>query len=394
MIFKPFNPPERILMGPGPSDVHERILQAMARPTIGHLDPAFIELMDEIKALLQYAFQTKNELTMPISGPGTAGMEACVVNLVEPGDKVLVCVNGVFGGRLKDMIERCGGITIVVEDDWGRAVDPDKLEEALRKNPEAKITAFVHAETSTGALSDVKTLVEIAHRHNCLTIVDTVTSLGGVPVKVDEWGIDAVYSGSQKCLSCTPGLSPISMNERAQYIIKNRKTKIQSWFMDLNLVTSYWGTGAKRAYHHTAPINALYGLHESLLMLHEEGIENAWARHNRNHNALRAGLETMGLKFIVKEKERIPQLNAVAVPDGIEDAEVRRQLLEDYHIEIGAGLGKMAGKIWRVGLMGCSSTPENVMKFLTALEEILFALNAPIEKGKAIAAAQSVEARG
>jgi len=373
MHYQSFNPPKRTLMGPGPSDVHERVLRAMARPTIGHLDPAFIGLMDEIKALLQYAFQTKNELTMPVSGPGTVGMEACVANLVEPGDKVVVCINGVFGGRLKDMIERCGGTTIAIEDDWGSAVDPNKLEDALKKNPDAKISAFVHAETSTGALSDIKTLVEIAHHHNCLTIVDTVTSLGGVPVKVDEWGIDAVYSGSQKCLSCTPGLSPISMNEKAQSIIKNRKTKIQSWFMDLNLVMSYWGSGAKRAYHHTAPINALYGLHESLLMLHEEGLENAWARHRKNHDALRAGLEAMGIKFIVKESQRIPQLNAVAIPEGIDDAAVRQRLLQDYSIEIGVGIGKMAGKIWRIGLMGCSSTPENITKFLTALAEILIA---------------------
>ena len=388
MKYQSFKPPQRTLLGPGPSDVHNRILQAMARPTIGHLDPAFIGLMDEIKALLQYAFQTNNELTMPISGPGTAGMESCVANLVEPGDKVVVCINGVFGGRLKDMIDRCGGTTVIVEDDWGNAVDPSKLEHALQKNPDAKIAAFVHAETSTGALSDVQSLVAIAHRHNCLTIVDTVTSLGGVPVKVDEWGIDAVYSGSQKCLSCTPGLSPISINEKAQGIIKNRKTKIQSWFMDFNLVMGYWGTGTKRAYHHTAPINALYGLHESLVMLHEEGLEHAWERHRRNHLALKAGLETMGLKFIVKETEQIPQLNAVAIPDGIDDAEVRRRLLDNYNIEIGAGLGKMAGKIWRIGLMGCSSTPDNVTKFLTALEEILASLNAPIEKGIAVAAAR------
>lgn len=388
MKYQSFKPPQRTLLGPGPSDVHNRILQAMARPTIGHLDPAFIGLMDEIKALLQYAFQTNNELTMPISGPGTAGMESCVANLVEPGDKVVVCINGVFGGRLKDMIDRCGGTTVIVEDDWGNAVDPSKLEHVFQKNPDAKIAAFVHAETSTGALSDVQSLVAIAHRHNCLTIVDTVTSLGGVPVKVDEWGIDAVYSGSQKCLSCTPGLSPISINEKAQGIIKNRKTKIQSWFMDFNLVMGYWGTGTKRAYHHTAPINALYGLHESLVMLHEEGLEHAWERHRRNHLALKAGLETMGLKFIVKETEQIPQLNAVAIPDGIDDAEVRRRLLDNYNIEIGAGLGKMAGKIWRIGLMGCSSTPDNVTKFLTALEEILASLNAPIEKGIAVAAAR------
>ncbi len=375
MINRSFTPPQRILLGPGPSLVPERVLQAMARPTIGHLDPQFIGLMDEIKRLLQYAFQTENRLTMPISGPGTAGMECCVVNLVEPGDRVLVAVNGVFGGRLKEMIERCGGIPIVVEDDWGSPIDPNQVADIFKKEPNIKMAAFVHAETSTGALSDVKTLVEIAHRHGCLTLVDAVTSLGGVPVMVDEWGIDAVYSGSQKCLSCAPGLSPISLNDRAVQVLQNRRTKVQSWFMDLNLVMAYWGEGARRASHHTAPINALYGLHEALLMLQEEGLENAWARHRKNHQALKSGLEAMGLRLIVNEEAQIPQLNAVAIPEGCDDAEVRRRLLDDYNIEIGAGLGKMAGRIWRVGLMGCSSSPENVARFLSALQEILSSKN-------------------
>jgi len=388
MKYQSFYPPKRILMGPGPSDVPDRVLSAMARPTIGHLDPAFIELMDEIKSLLQYAFQTKNELTMPISGPGTAGMETCVVNMVEPGDKVVVCINGVFGGRLKDMVERSGGNVVTVRDDWGDEVDADKLDDTLKQHPDAKIVAFVHAETSTGALSDAKTLAAVAHRHDCLTLVDTVTSLGGVPVKVDEWGIDAVYSGSQKCLSCTPGLSPISMNDRVRQLLQNRKTPIRSWFMDLNLVMSYWGKGTKRAYHHTAPINALYGLHESLLMLREEGLENAWQRHRENHLALKAGLEAMGLKFIVKEAARIPQLNAVAIPEGIDDVAVRRRLLQQHNIEIGAGLGKMAGKIWRIGLMGCSSSRENVIRLLTAMEEILSDMNFPLRPGSAVAAAE------
>lgn len=375
MINRSFTPPQRILLGPGPSLVPERVLQAMARPTIGHLDPQFIGLMDEIKRLLQYAFQTENRLTMPISGPGTAGMECCVVNLVEPGDRVLVAVNGVFGGRLKEMIERCGGIPIVVEDDWGSPIDPNQVADIFKKEPNIKMAAFVHAETSTGALSDVKTLVEIAHRHGCLTLVDAVTSLGGVPVMVDDWEIDAVYSGSQKCLSCAPGLSPISLNDRAVQVLQNRRTKVQSWFMDLNLVMAYWGEGARRAYHHTAPINALYGLHEALLMLQEEGLENAWARHRKNHQALKSGLEAMGLRLIVNEEAQIPQLNAVAIPEGCDDAEVRRRLLDDYNIEIGAGLGKMAGRIWRVGLMGCSSSPENVTRFLSALQEILRSKN-------------------
>lgn len=389
MQIKPFHPPRRTLMGPGPSDVNPRILEAMSRPTIGHLDPVFVSMMDEMKALLQYAFQTKNPLTLPVSAPGSAGMEMCFVNLVESGDKVIVCQNGVFGGRMKENVERCGAAAVMVDDAWGSAVDPNKLEEAFKKNPDAKLAAFVHAETSTGAQSDVKTLVEIAHRHGALAIVDAVTSLGGSQLKVDEWGIDAIYSGSQKCLSCTPGLSPVSFSERAVERIKARKTKVQSWFLDLNLVMGYWGSG-KRAYHHTAPINALYGLHEALVILQEEGLENAWARHARNHQALKAGIEAMGLRFVVKEGERLPQLNSIYIPDGVDDAAVRAALLNDYNLEIGAGLGAMAGKIWRIGLMGHASNPTNVLFCLSALEETLASLNAPIKRGLAVAAARKL----
>lgn len=374
-------------MGPGPSNVSERVLAAMARPTIGHLDPVFVSMMDEVKTLLQYAFQTQNPLTMPVSAPGSAGMETCFVNLVEPGDKVIVCQNGVFGGRMKENVERCGGVAVMVEDTWGAAVDPNKVDDALNKNSDAKLLAFVHAETSTGAQSDAKTLVDIARRHSCLTIVDAVTSLGGTPLKVDEWHIDAIYSGTQKCLSCTPGLSPVSFSERAVEKIKTRKTKVQSWFMDLNLVMGYWGSG-KRAYHHTAPINALYGLHEALVLLQEEGLENAWARHARNHHMLKAGIEAMGLRFVVKESERLPQLNSVYIPDGVDDAAVRQRLLNDYNLEIGAGLGVLAGKIWRIGLMGHTSHPDNIVYCLNALEEVLNAAQAPIHTGKAQQAAQ------
>lgn len=387
MKIKSFHPPQRVLMGPGPSDVSARVLAAMARPTIGHLDPRFVDLMDEMKSLLKYAFQTENELTMPVSAPGSAGMETCFVNLVEPGDKVIVCQNGVFGGRMKENVERCGGIPVMVQDDWGRAVDPQKLEDALKANPDAKIVAFVHAETSTGALSDAKTLVEVAHRHGCLVIVDAITSLGGSPVKVDEWNIDAIYSGTQKCLSCTPGLSPVSFSPEAQERIKNRKSKIQSWFMDLNLVMGYWGGATKRAYHHTAPINALYGLHEALVMLQEEELENAWKRHQRNHLALGAGLEAMGLDFVVPENERLPQLNAISVPQGVDEAAVRALLLSDYQLEIGAGLGAMAGKVWRIGLMGHASNPRNVRLCLSALDDVLGRMKAPIRSGVALDAA-------
>jgi len=386
--MRPFNPPTRTLLGPGPSDVHPRVLEAMSRPTIGHLDPLFVTMMDEVKVLLQYAFQTENALTLPVSAPGSAGMETCFVNLVEPGDRVVVCQNGVFGGRMKENVERCGGIPVTVEDPWGSAVDPGKVEHAFATHPDARILAFVHAETSTGAQSDAQALSDIAHRHGALVIVDTVTSLGGTPVKVDDWGIDAVYSGSQKCLSCAPGLSPVSLGERAVAKVKARRSKVQSWFLDLNLIMGYWGSGQRRAYHHTAPVNALYGLHEALLILREEGLENAWARHRRNHLALRAGLEAMGLRLVVGEQDRLPQLNAVAIPDGVDDDAVRRRLLEEFSLEIGAGLGALAGKVWRIGLMGHSSNARNVVLCLGALEAVLGDLGAPIRTGVAIGAAQ------
>ncbi len=389
MSVSSFNPPIRTLLGPGPSDVSPRVLQAMARPTIGHLDPLFVGMMDEVKQMLQYALQTRNELTMPISAPGSAGMEACFVNLVEPGDKVIVCQNGVFGGRMQENVQRCGGTAVMVQDEWGKAVDPQKLEDALKANPDAKIVAFVHAETSTGTQSDAQTLVKLAHDYGCLTIVDAVTSLGGTPLKVDEWQIDAIYSGSQKCLSCVPGLSPVSFGERAVEKIKQRKIKVQSWFLDMNLVMGYWGGGVKRAYHHTAPINTLYALHESLVMLQEEGLETAWQRHALHHQALKAGVEAMGLQFVVDEAHRLPQLNAVTIPAGVDEAAVRTALLNDYSMEIGAGLGALAGKIWRIGLMGFGSNRKNVLTCLGALDAVLSEMHAPINSGKAVAAAQA-----
>ncbi len=388
--MKSFHPPRRTLMGPGPSDVNPRILEALSRPTIGHLDPAFIAMMDDMKDLLQYALQTRNAITMPVSAPGSAGMETCFVNLVEPGDKVVVCQNGVFGGRMKENVERCGAEAVMVQDTWGTAVDANKLEDTLKAHPDAKIVAFVHAETSTGVCSDVKTLVEIAHRHDCLTIVDAVTSLGGIPLHVDDWRIDAIYSGTQKCLSCTPGLSPVSFSEAAVEKIRNRKHPVQSWFMDLNLVMGYWGSGGKRAYHHTAPINALYGLHEALIILKEEGLEQAWARHDHHYQALKAGIEAMGLSYVVEESVRLPQLNAIRIPAGVDDATVRRQLLEQYQLEIGAGLGEMAGKVWRIGLMGHACNARNVLTCLGALDDVLSRLGAPIDSGKAVAAASKI----
>jgi len=392
MTSKSFHPPARTLMGPGPSDVNPRILEAMSRPTIGHLDPAFVGMMDDMKGLLRYAFQTEHELTMPVSAPGSAGMETCFVNLVEPGDKVVVCQNGVFGGRMKENVERSGATPVMVEDEWGKAVDTNKVDEALKANPDTRVLAFVHAETSTGALSDAKTLAEIAHKHDCLIIADCVTSLGGSPLKVSAWGLDAVYSGSQKCLSCTPGLSPVTFSERAVEVIKKRKSKVQSWFLDLNLVLGYWGGGGKRAYHHTAPINALYGLHEALVLLEEEGIENAWQRHNDNHRALRAGIEALGLSFVVDEADRLPQLNSVTIPEGVDDATVRARLLNEYSLEIGAGLGPMAGKMWRIGLMGYASNQRNVLLCLGALDAVLADMGASVTSGVAVEAAMKVYA--
>ncbi len=389
MTFRSFNPPQRTLMGPGPADVHPRVLGALGRPTIGHLDPRFIAMMDEVKALLRYAFRTDNTLTMPVSAPGSAGMETCFVNLVEPGDEVVVCINGVFGGRMRENVERLGGVAVPVEGTWGRAVDPDQVEETLRRHPGARILAFVHAETSTGALSDARVLAEIARHHGCLTIVDAVTSLGGCELEVDAWALDAVYSGSQKCLSCTPGLSPLTWSGRAVEKLRARATPVPSWFLDLNLVLGYWGGEQKRTYHHTAPINALYALHESLLMLREEGIENAWARHTQNHLALRAGLEAMGLELLVPEAERLPQLNAVTVPGGVDEAALRGRLLEHHGLEIGAGLGALAGKIWRIGLMGYSSRAENVLLCLGALGTELNQMGHGVDTSAALTAAEA-----
>ena len=388
-ILGSFHPPQRTLLGPGPSDVNPRILEALSRPTIGHLDPAFGAMMEAQKDWLRQTFLTENALTMPVSAPGSAGMEMCFVNLIEPGDQVIVCQNGVFGGRMQENVERCGGTAVMVQDPWGRAVDPQKVADAFEACPNAKALAFVHAETSTGARSDAATLARIAHEHDALVIADTVTSLGGSELRVDAWGLDAVYSGSQKCLSCVPGLAPVTFSERAVATIQNRKTKVQSWFLDLNLVMAYWGGDGKRSYHHTAPVNALYALHEALVILHEEGLEQAWARHQRHHRALRAGLEAMGLSLVVPEQERLAQLNSVSIPAGVDDAQARSRLLRSFDLEIGAGLGNLAGKVWRIGLMGYGCNRKNVLLCLSALEAVLGDAGAGIERGAAIPAAEA-----
>ena len=366
-----FIPPQRILMGPGPSDVPQRILDNMKQPPIGHPDPAFQDMMEQLKALLRYAFQTDNALTFPVSAPGSAGMEMCFVNLVEQGDKVVVCVNGVFGGRMLENVKRCGGVPVVVNDKWGTPVTIANVEQALRETPNIKVLAFVHAETSTGAQSDAKALAALAQNYGVLTILDCITSLGGTTVLIDEWGIDAAYSGSQKCLSCTPGLSPVTFFERAITKVKSRNSVVQSWFLDLNLVLGYWQSAGKRTYHHTAPINPLYGLHEALVILAEEGLENAWARHRTMHEKLKTGLEALGVKFVVEASARLPQLNSIWIPLGVDDAAARTKLLTEFNLEIGAGLGALAGKVWRIGLMGYSAKQQNVDYCVKAVRSVV-----------------------
>lgn len=359
----------RILMGPGPSDVHPRVLQAMATPLVGHLDPEFVTIMDEIKEMAQQTFQTRNNLTFVVSAPGSAGMETCMVNLLEPGDEAVICIHGVFGGRMADIAERCGAKVTKVESEWGQSIDPQQVKEAL-KGLKPKLVAIVHAETSTGVLQPLEEISQIVHNAGALFVVDAVTSYCGTPLKVDEWEIDAVYSGTQKCLSAAPGLSPVSFSENAVKALDARKTKVQSWFLDLSLVKNYW-QGAKRAYHHTAPVSAMFGLREAYRLVLEEGLENRFKRHIQNHLLLKQELEALGFEFVVKEGFRLPMLNAVKLPAGVDDAKVRSQLLNEYNIEVGGGLGQFAGKIWRVGLMGESSNPNYVNTLAAALRTIL-----------------------
>lgn len=384
--FRDIDPGVRILMGPGPSDVSNRVLQAMAATCIGHLDPYFLEMMDETQQLIRYLFQAGYPLAIPVSGTGSAGMETCFVNLIEPGDKVLVCVNGVFGTRMSDIVTRIGGELIRVDFPWGRAVDPEVVrKKAGETNP--GMIAVVHAETSTGACTSLKEISGVAREAGALFLVDAVTSLGGMPVNAEAEGIDAAYSGTQKCISCPPGLSPVIMSQRALDKLKGRRTPVVSWYLDMGLVGSYWGK--ERKYHHTAPVNMIYGLREALRMIAEEGPENRFDRHRENHLALVAGLEAMGLTMLVPEKERLPMLNTVHIPEGVDDARVRSALLEKYRIEIGGGLGDLAGKVWRIGLMGTSSTRRNVVLFLGALYSILKGMGADVKPG-ALEAANEV----
>lgn len=360
--------PPRVLMGPGPSDVEARVLAAMGMPLVGHLDPAFISIMNETQGMLRYVFQTQNKLTLPVSGTGSAGMETCVVNLIEPGDRMLVCINGVFGQRMADVAGRSGAQVSMIERKWGEVFDAAEIEAAVKKH-RPKVVGIVHAETSTGAWQPLEALGKICHENGALLLADCVTSLGGVAVKVDEWGIDAAYSGTQKCLSCPPGLSPVTLGTRAMEAIKARKTKVRSWYLDLSMVERYWGD--ERFYHHTAPISMNYGLREALKIVCEEGLERRWERHLSCHRMLKGGLEGTGLKYLAAEGHRLPQLNAVRIPDGVDDLAVRRRLLSEFGIEIGGGLGEFKGKAWRIGLMGHTARVANVELVLAALRKCL-----------------------
>ncbi len=359
----------RILLGPGPSDVHPRVLKAMATPLIGHLDPEFLAIMNDIKSMTQHTLKTTNELTFVVSAPGSAGMETCLVNLLEPGDEAVICIHGVFGTRLADIADRCGAKVHRVESEWGNPIDPGEVKEIL-KTCTPKLVAIVHAETSTGVLQPLVEISQIVHDAGALLVVDAVTSYCGTEVNVDRWNIDALYAGSQKCLSAPPGLSPVTFSDSAVKTLENRKTKVNSWFLDLSLVKNYW-SGAKRAYHHTAPISAMFALREALRIVLEEGLENRFRRHRQNHELLRSGLLSLGFEFLVDKEYRLPMLNAVRIPPGVDEAKIRTRLLNEFNIEIGGGLGPLAGKIWRIGLMGESCTPNHVNMLLSALREIL-----------------------
>lgn len=385
-------PPRRLLLGPGPSEVHPRVLRAMSTPLLGHLDPRFLEIMNEVQAMLRTTFRTENPFTIAISGTGSAGMEAALVNLVEPGDAVVVVVAGVFGGRMADIVGRCGGRLVKVEVPWGEVVDPARLEEVLRREAPVKAVALVHAETSTGALQPMEGIGRLCHAHGALLVVDTVTSLGGVPVEVDAWEADAVYSGTQKCLSCPPGLAPLTLSRRALDAVKARRTKVQSWYLDASMIADYWAEG-KRAYHHTAPISMVYALREALRVVLEEGLEARFARHLRHSGALLAGLGALGCTPQAKEGHRLPSLNCITVPPGVDEAAARRFLLAEHGIEIGGGLGPLAGKVFRIGLMGESSRQESVIAVLAALEQALAKQGRPVRPGTAVSAALEVYAR-
>ncbi|MEX0677846.1 MAG: alanine--glyoxylate aminotransferase family protein [Pirellulales bacterium] len=385
----PLVPPVRILMGPGPSDIHPRVLEALGKQTIGHLDPYYLELMNDMQQMLRGLFRTANPMTLAISGTGSAGMEATVVNVIEPGDSMIVCVNGVFGSRMVDVAERAGANVTRIEKPWGEVFSPGDLKVALA-GAKPKVVGIVMAETSTGAWQPIEEISDVVHDAGAMLLVDAVTALGGVPVEVDAWNIDVIYSGTQKCLSCPPGLAPVSFNTRAMDVVLARKTKVQSWYLDLTMLARYWGS--ERVYHHTAPINMTYGLYEALRLIHEEGLESCFERHKKNHEALAAGLAALGIRYTAAAGHRLPMLNAVGIPEGVDDAAIRRALLDRFGIEIGGGLGDFKGQVWRIGLMGYGSRANNVYLLLSALEELLAEQKHRFDHGASIAAATAVYA--
>lgn len=381
------NPPVRVLLGPGPSDTHPRVLRALAANTVGHLDPYYLELMNGMQQMLRTVMRTQNRMTMAVSATGSAGMEATVVNLIEPGDSMVVCVNGVFGGRMVDVAERAGAKVTRVDRPWGEIFEPASLKEALAK-AKPKVVGIVMAETSTGAWQPIEEIAKLVHDAGALLLVDAVTALGGIPVEVDRWQIDALYSGTQKCLGCPPGLAPVTFSDRAMEVVLARKTKVQSWYLDVSMLAKYWGQ--ERVYHHTAPINMTYALYEALRVILDEGLEACHARHMLNHRALKAGLGAIGIRYASAEGHQLPMLNAVWVPEGIDDAKVRGALLKRFGIEIGGGLGDFKGRAWRIGLMGHSSRANNVLLLLGALEQLLAEQGLKFEHGAGIAAANVV----
>lgn len=366
-----FTQPDVLLLGPGPSNPDSATLKAMAQPTLGHLDPRFGDMMEEVKDLLRYAFQTENKMTFPLSAPASLAMESALCNLLERGDKAIICQNGVFGGRMADIVERIGAELVLIQDEWGKPVSTDKLAAAVADHPDAKLVGFVHAETSTGVCSDASAIAKIARDAGMLTLMDTVTGLAGVPVKVDAWGIDVCYSGTQKCLGVPPGLAPMTFSDRALDVISQRSTKVQSWFCDLNLVMGYWSGEGARSYHHTAPVNAVYGLYVALKKLKEETLEFSQKRHSCAHKVLKEEMEKLDLDFLVDEDHRLPQMNAILIPEGCDDAAIRKEMLMTYGIEMGAGLGPFAGKVWRLGLMGPNAHRGTVERWAVALTQVL-----------------------
>lgn len=388
--LREFIPPHRTLMGAGPSNVHSRVLQAIGTPMLGHLDPSFLKVMDDVMEMLRIMFGTSNRMTLPISATGTAAMEAAICNVVEPGDTVVIAANGFFGVRLADIASRCGAQVHTVDFPWGKPVDPSDVETEMRKHTAVKALGVIHGETSTGVLSPLTDLANLAHRHDSILIADAVTSLGGQEFKMDQWDIDIAYSASQKCLAAPPGLAPLSIGSRAEKLIKERKTPVQSFYLNLGNLETYWSGNQTRVYHHTAPISMIYALRESLRMAMEEGIENRILRHARNAAALRAGLESLGLALFADPDHRLNPLTAVLAPEGVDEAHVRRRLLQEYSIEIAGGLGQIAGRVWRIGLMGETSREANVLLLLSALERILPGEGYKVAQGAAVASAQQV----